>query len=70
LTVPSTNTDGTDLTQAAYNGNDSNFRDEWRLFSMKYSFNVDHYYDQGFSLRFSFDLLLLKRMILEWLSLP
>ncbi len=53
LSVPLTaNSNGTDLTQISYTDN-SNYRDEWTLKPLNYSFAVNHYIDDGYEIRFN-----------------
>ena len=56
LSVPlSANSNGTNLTTVSYTNND-NYRDEWSLYQFNATLEVEHYYDQGFTVRYqSFD---------------
>lgn len=54
LAVPlNADSNGTDLTQIAYTDN-TNYRDEWLMYQIKYTYYVNHYYDQGFGVRFAY----------------
>ncbi len=53
LSVPSSaNNNGTNLTVAPYTNNDDN-RDEWILYQFDGTLEVEHYYDQGFAIRYA-----------------
>lgn len=52
LSIPlSADNNGTDLTQIAYT-DDTNYRDEWKIYKCNYALTVNHYYDQGYVARF------------------
>ena len=46
------NDNGTNLTLSTYTNN-SNYRDEWMFYNSSFSYTVNHYYDIGFTVRFS-----------------
>ena len=52
LTVPSSNSIGTNLNQVAYT-DDTSYGDEWIVYKCNYIYYVNHYYDQGYVARFS-----------------
>ena len=53
LAVPLNSTgNGVDLTQRTYTDN-SDYSDEWIISPNRYQFYIDHYYDIGYSVRFS-----------------
>ncbi|MBQ9162859.1 MAG: RICIN domain-containing protein [Clostridia bacterium] len=53
MTVPSASTsNGTNLIMAAYTDN-TTYRDEWVAYKCNYVYYVNHYYDQGYEIRFN-----------------
>ena len=53
LSLPSSSsTDGTSLIMALYT-EDQDFRDEWELYKIDYTYTLYHYYDYGYNKRFS-----------------
>ena len=53
LAVPlNANANGTDLTMITYT-DDANYRDEWSCYSVYFYATVNHYFDEGYSVRYS-----------------
>ena len=51
-TSTTSSTGGAILQQGAYMGNNNSYCDEWMICNFDYRCNVNHYYDEGFELRY------------------